>query len=303
MSLVRHLNGLLLLDKASGLSSNAALQRVKRLLQAKKAGHTGSLDPLATGMLPIFLGEATKFSQFLLQADKTYVVEARLGVTTATADSEGDVIATASVPSITETMIEAVLNEFRGDIKQVPPMFSALKYQGQPLYKLARQGQEVERSARAVTISQLKLLRYGDDYLQLRVACSKGTYIRSLVADIGERLTCGAHVVALRRLQVAEFQAEQMVNFERLEQAKEEGGCAAMDAYLVPMQHALRNLPSLTISDTDWIKLKQGQLVMSGSARDQGFFCLLHLLGGFLGVGEILADGRLAPKRVLSQVA
>ena len=212
----RDVNGILLLDKPKGLSSNAALQQVKRLYCARKAGHTGSLDPLASGMLPICFGKATKMSQQWLNADKIYHVRAQLGIQTTTGDAEGSIVAEKAVPDLTPKIIEQTLNRFRGEIQQVPPMYSALKHQGQPLYKLARRGITIERLPRAVIIHHLSLLSYENHQLELQVHCSKGTYIRTLIEDIGEALHCGAHVVELRRLSVGNFSAEQMISLEQL---------------------------------------------------------------------------------------
>ncbi len=224
----RQVHGILLLDKPHGMSSNAALQRVKTLFYANKAGHTGSLDPLATGMLPICLGKATKLSQLLLTTDKQYWVTATLGVRTTTSDAEGDIVAQHPVPEFTAAQLEQVLQQFRGEIHQVPSMFSALKQQGVPLYQLARQGKEVPRAARPLTIYALQVLAYQGDQLQLQVHCSKGTYVRTLVDDIGQALGCGAHVSALRRLQVGPLHAAQMVSLDALYSVAEQG-YAALD--------------------------------------------------------------------------
>src|SRR3990167_10000985 len=205
------INGILLLDKPLGLSSNSALQKVKNLFQAKKAGHTGSLDPLATGLLPICFGEATKFSQYWLDSDKTYRVRAKLGVRTTTSDAEGDIVFQSEVPHFTLADIEKQMAIFRGDIQQVPSMYSALKHEGQPLYKLARRGIEIERPARPITIYRFDLLRYANEALEMEVHCSKGTYIRTLIDDLGQALGVGAHVIALHRIQVGLFTASRMV--------------------------------------------------------------------------------------------
>ncbi len=212
----RDVNGILLLDKPSGITSNDALQQVKRLYFAKKAGHTGSLDPLASGVLPICMGEATKVSAFLLDADKRYQVRCQLGVRTATADAEGEVLETRPVGNYSEQQLEAVLDGFRGSIEQVPPMYSALKHEGQRLYKLARQGVEVEREARTVEIYQLTLTGRGPDWIDIAVHCSKGTYVRTLAEDIGDRLGCGAHVSALRRTAVGPYSETGLVTLEQL---------------------------------------------------------------------------------------
>ena len=213
----RDIDGMLLLDKSPGMSSNGAVQRVKRLYSANKVGHTGSLDPIATGLLPLCLGEATKLSGFLLDTDKRYFVKVRLGRTTATADTEGETLEEKPVPMLDTQAIEAVLQRFRGDIAQVPPMYSALKHKGKKLYELARKGLEVEREARRVSIYELTLLGFGSDFLELDVHCSKGTYIRSLAQDIGMEIGCGAHVEQLRRTAVGGFTLDQSVTLEKLE--------------------------------------------------------------------------------------
>ncbi|OJU84103.1 MAG: tRNA pseudouridine(55) synthase TruB, partial [Acinetobacter sp. 39-4] len=213
----RHLSGVFLLNKPLGLSSNSALQKVRRLFNAQKAGHTGALDPLATGLLPICLGEATKFSHYLLDSTKRYQTTVKLGQTTATGDVEGEILQQRDVPALTEANIEQVLEQFRGDIKQVPPMYSALKREGRPLYELERQGIEIEREARPVTIYELKLLSFTEDSLTLDVTCSKGTYIRVLGEDIGEALGCGGHLTKLHRTQTGHFEINPSYTIEYLE--------------------------------------------------------------------------------------
>lgn len=229
----RSLDGVLLLDKPSGISSNQALQRVKWLFSAAKAGHTGSLDPLATGMLPICFGRATKLSQILLNDDKTYQVVAQLGVRTTTSDLEGEVVVERPVPDYDHATLNAVLENFRGNIQQIPSMFSALKYQGQPLYKLARKGITIERPARSISIYQLNILSYQCQQLTLQVRCSKGTYIRTLVDDLGERLGCGAHVLKLRRISVNRFRQHQMHTLPVLQAAADASDIVALDNYLL----------------------------------------------------------------------
>ncbi len=209
-------NGVLLLDKPAGMSSNHALQRVRRLFQAQKAGHTGTLDPMATGLLPVCFGEATKFSSYLLDADKCYRTYVRLGEITDTGDAEGAVVERRSVAGFTDTDIERALASFRGEIKQVPPMYSALKHQGRPLYELARQGKTIERAPRPVTVYDMRLLGRDASGFELEVACSKGTYIRTLAEDIGHALGCGAHITALRRLRTGTFDDSGMVSLETL---------------------------------------------------------------------------------------
>ena len=295
---LKNITGIILLDKPAGLSSNAALQRVKHLFSARKAGHTGSLDPLATGMLPICLGEATKVSAFLLEADKRYRVSCQLGVTTTTADAEGDVVETRPVPEITDEALATVLDGFRGEIQQIPPMHSAIKHKGQRLYNLARQGIEVEREARVVTIHELMLLGKTSESLELEVACSKGTYIRTLIEDIGEKLGCGAHVTELRRLTVGPFaDSRAMVTLEQLEQLAENEP-AALNDYLLPVDAALSDWPSVSLDhDSAWY-LRQGQAVMVPKAPSSGMLRLYDDDNAFIGVGTVLADGRVTPKRL-----
>jgi tRNA pseudouridine55 synthase len=298
----RALDGILLLDKGRGCSSNAALQEVKRLFGAAKAGHTGSLDPLATGVLPICFGEATKFSQFLLESDKRYRTELRLGVRTDSGDAEGEVLETRPVPALTEADVEAVLARFRGPIEQVPSMYSAIKHQGQPLYKLARQGIEVERAARPVEIHELRLETLAVDRLVLFVHCSKGTYVRTLAEDIGEALGCGAHVTALRRLSVGPFGIDEAVTLERLEQLREGGGHAAIDPLLRDVETAVEHWPAVRLPDTTAYYLGKGQPVIVPHAPTSGWVRIHESGEGggrFLGVGEVLEDGRIAPRRLV----
>jgi tRNA pseudouridine55 synthase len=296
----RAVNGILLLDKPAGLTSNAALQRVKRLFRARKAGHTGSLDPLASGMLPICLGEATKVSAFLLDADKHYWVSCRLGVRTATGDAEGEVLETHPVEGVTAERLRAALEGFVGEIEQVPPMYSAVKHRGQRLYKLARDGVEVERKARRITIHELTLLGLAPPLAEFEVRCSKGTYVRTLVEDIGEELDCGAHVADLRRLGVGPYEAGGMVTLETLEAVREQGGEAALDALLLPMESGLAQWPGVRLSADAAFYLRQGQPVLVPHAPTSGWVRLYEGETRFLGVGEVLDDGRVAPRRLLA---
>ncbi len=295
---LKDITGIVLLDKPAGLSSNAALQRVKQLYQARKAGHTGSLDPLATGMLPICLGEATKVSAFLLDADKRYRVRCRLGVTTTTADAEGEVLDTRPVPELDDARIEAALAGFRGEIEQTPPMHSAIKHKGQRLYNLARQGIEVEREKRRVIIHELKLLGHDEHSLELEVACSKGTYVRTLAEEIGEALGCGAHVEALRRLAVGPFaDGQAMVTLAQLETLAEQDGESLQDC-LLPVDAALADWPEVRLDrDSAWY-LRQGQAVLVPRAPVSGMLRLYEEGGVFIGVGSVQSDGRVAPKRL-----
>ncbi len=295
----RNVNGILLLDKPAGISSNAALQEVKKLFQARKAGHTGSLDPLATGMLPICLGQATKLSAFLLEADKSYHVMIQLGVTTTTGDAEGDIVETRAVDVIGNEEIMEVLARFTGEIEQIPPMYSAVKQNGMPLYKLARQGIEVERKPRKVWIHELKLLNLSGELLEIEVRCSKGTYIRTLAEDIGEALGCGGYVSALRRNSVAGFSTDGMVTLQTLEEAAREG-LAALDKYLSSMESALSHWPGVQLSADVAYFFQQGQAVFVPQAPARGYVRIYEGEDRFLGVGCILDDGRIAPKRLVN---
>lgn len=297
--LARHISGILLLDKPTGISSNKALQIVKRLYRAKKAGHGGSLDPLASGMLPIFLGEATKFVQFSLEADKHYTVTAKLGIRTNTGDSEGHSIATRSVRHYTHTELESALKTFRGTIQQMPPMFSALKHKGQPLYALARQGIEVERKAREVVVHHLTITDYTEHTLSLEIKASKGTYVRTLVDDLGERLGCGAHVIALRREGVGAYTRDQMISLPSLESLHQEQAWFQMDGCLLPLTTTVASLPELRLPESVIFYLMQGQAVRVPAAPTSGWVKLLSKNNSFLGVGEILDDGRVSPRRLI----
>jgi len=293
----RSVNGILLLDKPKGISSNKALQQVKKLFNAQKAGHTGSLDPLATGILPICLGEATKVSAFLLDADKRYRVTVKLGEKTTTADAEGEIVETRSVDGVTETAINNVLADFTGALKQLPPMYSAVKHQGQRLYKLARQGIEVERKPRDIHIHELKMLGFELPHFQLDVHCSKGTYIRTLAEDIGEQLGCGAHVVELRRTGVGAFY-RQPVTVSELDTAAKQG-FESLDAMLLPIDSALQNWQDIHLSSDLEFYVKQGQAVMIPKAPADGLVRLYGANDNFIGVGIIQSDGKVAPKRLM----
>jgi tRNA pseudouridine55 synthase len=290
----RELDGILLLDKRPGLTSNAALQEAKRLFGARKAGHTGSLDPLASGLLPICFGEATKLSGFLLDTDKRYHVVARLGVRTTTGDAEGEIVAQCAVPPLDPAMVESILTRFRGEISQIPPMYSALKHQGQRLYDLARQGVEVPREPRQITIHELSFRGLEAERLAIDVHCSKGTYIRTLAEDIGAALGCGAHVVELRRTGVGAFDVASARTFDYLSGLDE----AARDACLLPPEAVLDSLPALSLADSLCFYLRQGQPVFVPRAPASGWV-RLHDKGGVLvGVGEIQDDGKVAPRRM-----
>lgn len=291
----RPLSGIFLLDKATGLSSNAALQRVRRLFRAEKAGHTGSLDPLASGLLPICLGEATKLAGFLLDHDKRYQVRIRLGITTTTGDAEGEVLATAPVPALTEQTIQALLARFQGETLQTPPMYSALRYQGQRLYELARRGIEVERPARPVTLHEIHLLAIGADSLELAVHCSKGTYIRTLAEDIGTALGCGGHVTLLRRTGVGDLTLTQACTESALAALSEDErltGLLAPDAIV-------KHIPAIHLSDEAGFCVSRGQTVPATGASAVGTVRLYVRQTRFLGMGEVRSDGYVAPRRLL----
>ena len=294
----RNVSGIILLDKPLGFTSNAALQKVRWLLNAEKAGHTGSLDPLATGVLPLCFGEATKFSQYLLDSDKGYETVMQMGQTTNTADAEGEVLQTREV-TVGRADIEALLPRFRGPISQIPPMYSALKRDGQPLYKLARAGEVVEREARSVTINRLELLECEGTRARLTVGCSKGTYIRTLVEDIGEALGCGAYVAELRRTQAGPFELAQTVTLEELEQAHAEGGNEALDRFLQPVDSGLQDWPLLQFSEHSAFYWLQGQPVRAPEAPKFGMVRVQDHNGRFIGIGEVSDDGRIAPRRLI----
>lgn len=300
----RSLNGLLLLDKPIGLTSNRALQEVKKLLNAKKAGHTGSLDPLATGLLPICLGEATKYSHWLLDSDKSYETTAKLGVITDSGDAEGKVIEQRELGVITEEQILGVIEKFRGEQLQVPPMYSALKKAGKPLYELARQGLEVERKPRPITVFELELRQFCGDELQLSTRVTKGTYIRSLVEDIGKALGCGAHVKTLRRTAVGDFSHDKMISLEALKKKLALGGEGALDEILLPVDALLSSLPRLELSEKEAHDVHRGKRVIINElskdlkTRDVRLYNHEQV---FIGVGILDETGVLKAKRLMSE--
>ncbi|MEZ9526199.1 tRNA pseudouridine(55) synthase TruB [Enterovibrio norvegicus] len=301
----RPVDGIVLLDKPSGITSNGALQQVKRIFFAEKAGHTGALDPLATGMLPICFGEATKFSQFLLDSDKRYRVVAKLGERTNTSDSDGEVVETRDV-NVNLEQLEGFIAGFRGETMQVPSMFSALKFEGKPLYEYARAGIEVPREARKITVYEISLLRFEGDEIEMEVHCSKGTYIRTIVDDLGEMLGCGAHVTALRRIGVSHYPVEKMVTLEQLEelleQAREQGiqPRELLDPLLLSLDSAVQDLEEVNLQSDVASYVLQGQAVQAANAPSEG---QVRMTMGeertFIGVGEIDADGMIAPKRLV----
>ena len=291
----RNLSGLLVLDKPVGITSNAALQQVKALYQASKAGHTGSLDPLASGMLIICFGEATKFSQYLLDADKTYEVHAKLGEKTTTGDAEGEIVTRQSVPTFSKNEIEKVLENFRGEIRQIPSMYSAIKYQGKPLYEYARAGIEVERQARPIFIYELVLRSIEKQECHLFVHCSKGTYIRTLIENIGDKLRCGAHVAGLRRLSIGKFCPNSMVSLSELQQQTD---LNELDKILLPIHLAVANYPKVELSETAQFYLRQGNSIIVPKAPTSGMVQLVGKNDRFIGVGEILENGKVAPRKL-----
>ncbi|WP_406609181.1 tRNA pseudouridine(55) synthase TruB [Agarivorans sp. JK6] len=301
----RAIDGILLLNKPTGVSSNGILQRVKRIYFAQKAGHTGALDPLATGMLPICLGEATKFSQFLLDSDKRYQVTAQLGVRTNTSDSDGEVVEQRDV-NVNQAEIEAALASFRGAINQVPSMFSALKHNGKPLYSYAREGITIEREARPITVYENNFISLDGDMLTLDVHCSKGTYIRTIIDDLGEMLGCGAHVVKLHRSQVATYPSERMVTPEQLEalleQANEQDIAPKelLDPLLLPMDSAVAHLAEVNIPEALGGYLMQGQAMqVAGAPLNEVFRLTIGEQHRFVGIGQLNDDGLVAPKRLI----
>ncbi|MGR5059506.1 tRNA pseudouridine(55) synthase TruB [Vibrio rotiferianus] len=301
----RPINGVILLDKPTGISSNDALQKVKRIYFAEKAGHTGALDPLATGMLPICLGEATKFSQFLLDSDKRYRVIAKLGERTDTSDSDGEVVETRPI-DVNLEKLEACIDTFRGESDQVPSMFSALKYQGKPLYEYARKGIEVPRESRKITVYEIVLHRFEGDEVEMEVHCSKGTYIRTIVDDLGEMLGCGAHVTMLRRTGVAKYPYEKMVTLEQLNELLEQAyrdevaPKELLDPLLLPMDTAVEDLPEVNLN-AELTNLVQHGMPVQVFGAPEG--TPIRMTSGedklFIGVAEVNDDGKVAPKRLV----
>ncbi|AZM94469.1 tRNA pseudouridine(55) synthase TruB [Vreelandella venusta] len=294
-------NGVLLLDKPKGISSNHALQRVRRLFEAQKAGHTGTLDPMATGLLPICLGEATKFSAHLLEADKMYRTRVELGVITDTGDAEGTVIERREIPRLAAEDIESALARFQGEIDQVPPMYSALKHQGKKLYELAREGKHVERAARRVSVYDARLLAFEGTAFEMEVSCSKGTYIRTLAEDIGHALGCGAHISQLRRLKTGPFTSDAMWTLEDLEALADQ---AAREAELMPADVLVDHLPSLTVDETAYGRLAHGQSAsLAVGVLEPDALARLYYAETFIGLGVVKGAQEVAPKRLLSTVA
>lgn len=297
----RDVDGIVLLDKPEGLTSNAALQRVRRSLRARKAGHTGSLDPLASGLLPVCLGQATKASSLLLDADKTYGVRVRFGARTTTGDREGEIAETAPVPTLSAEFLRGVTSRFIGDSTQVPPMYSALKHQGERLYHLARKGVEVERPPRSITIRRLDVLEIGRDWVTLEVVCSKGTYVRSLAEDLARGCGTVGHVASLRRLALGPFTRTQMHTLETIEQAAATG--SDLESIILPVDEALPGLPAVQLGLAEQASVLQGRTVPAvgpGASRVR-----MYGVGGrFLGIGRMSVEGaRLAPERIMVEMS
>ncbi len=290
----KNVNGVLLLDKPLGFSSSQALQKVKWLLSAAKAGHTGTLDPLATGLLPICLGEATKFAQYVTDADKIYLATIKLGATTTTGDAEGEVLLTAPV-NVTQAQFTSAAQQFVGEISQIPPMYSALKHEGKALYKYARKGVNIARQARLISIKNIVVNEFLGDIAQITVTCSKGTYIRTLAEDIGAALGCGAHLIGLRRTETAGYLMPQAVTLEQLEALPIE----ARDALLLPVDSAIESLPKVILNADAAYFLMQGQAVWMAGKIPNGDLRLYDENNSFLGLGFLQSDGKIAPKRLI----
>lgn len=294
----RNINGVLLLDKPLGFSSNQALQKVKWLFQAAKAGHTGTLDPLATGLLPICLGEATKFAQYVTDADKTYIATVKFGATTTTGDAEGEVIATRDV-RFTRSQLESACQSFLGEISQVPPMYSALKFEGKALYEYAREGVDIERQSRLVTIADITITHFEVDAAEITVKCSKGTYIRTLAEDIGNALGSGAHLIGLRRIESAGYELADAITIDQVEQKIKDTPVEALQSLLLPIDSAIVHLPALTLNDDAAHYLMQGQAVWVSGKIPHGEIRLYDENARFLGLGFLQEDGKIAPKRLM----
>lgn len=292
----RNVHGILLLDKRLGVSSNRALQEVKRLFNANKAGHTGSLDPMASGLLPLCFGEATKVSSLMLDDNKRYQVVVKLGVMTDTGDAEGNVVSEKPVPNLSLEDIENCLQSFTGEIDQIPPMYSALKHNGRKLYELAREGKTIERKARRITIFELKLLNVTTDSLTLNVCCSKGTYIRSLAEDIGHQFGCGGSVTQLRRTEAGKFKIENALSIEQLQAMNVE----SLMEKLIDVDEPLNDIPEIILSKAQAILVRQGQKLQYQGAGPIEGMVRMYSEQVFLGLGEIVLDGKLIPKKIFN---
>jgi len=293
-------NGILLLNKPLGISSNKALQAARNIFKAQKAGHTGSLDPLATGLLPVCFGEATKYSGYLLDSSKSYRAQCKLGVTTTTGDGEGEILSEQAV-EVSREQLQQVLQQFTGKIEQVPPMHSAVKHEGQRLYNLARQGIEVERKSRPIEIYQLECLSFEDDIVEFDVHCSKGTYIRTLAEDIGAALGCGAYLCGLERTGVQPFWHDKSWTLDELRVISDDENRDLKDC-LLPLEAALRDWPEVELTPDMSFYILQGQPLQVPQAPSEGLVRLMDEKQGFIGLGHILSDGRVAPKRMLRSI-
>lgn len=291
----RNIHGVLLLDKPLGYSSNQALQKVKWLFQASKAGHTGTLDPLATGLLPICLGEATKFAQYVTDADKTYIANIKLGIKTTTGDAEGDIITTNPV-NVSQQQFEQACQQFIGNISQIPPMHSALKHEGKALYKYAREGLEIERKARHVTIQDITVISLDGSDAVINVRCSKGTYIRTLAEDIGSTLGCDAHLTGLRRTETAGYNIQDAMRIDQLEAMSTE----LRDQLLLPVDSAINVLPKVDISTEAAYFFRQGQAIWESGQIPDGSLRIYEEGGAFIGLGVRMQDGKIGPKRLVN---
>jgi tRNA pseudouridine55 synthase len=290
----KNVNGVLLLDKPHGFSSNQALQKVKWLYQAAKAGHTGTLDPLATGLLPICLGEATKFAQYVTDADKTYFATMKLGATTTTGDAEGEILTSAPV-NVSHDQFQTACQQFIGEISQMPPMYSALKHEGKALYEYAREGVDIARKPRFITIQNIVVESFESDIAQITVVCSKGTYIRTLAEDIGAQLGCGAHLIGLRRIETAGYLLQNAVTIEQLEAMTIE----ARSDLLLPVDSAIESLPKVILNADAAFYIKQGQAVWQAGKTPDSDLRLYDEQNNFLGLGYMQDDGKIAPKRLI----
>ncbi|MEI7574986.1 MAG: tRNA pseudouridine(55) synthase TruB [Methylotenera sp.] len=290
----KNISGVLLLDKPIGYSSNQALQKIKLVYQAAKAGHTGTLDPLATGLLPLCFGEATKFAHFLTDADKVYIATLKFGITTNTGDAEGEVLSVKDV-NFSKMQLEQVCNQFVGVISQIPPMYSALKHEGKAMYEYARAGVEIERAARTITIHNIEINAFDQDVATITVKCSKGTYIRTLAEDIGAQLGCGAHLIGLRRTATANYQINQAITLEQFEAMSP----AQRALLLLPADSAVQHLPEIILDADSTFYLQQGQAIWQSGSVPQGLIRLYNEQHEFLGLGELQSDGKIAPKRLI----
>ncbi len=295
----RDISGILILDKPAGISSNQALQRVKRLYQANKAGHTGSLDVPASGLLPICLGEATKVSGYLLDADKTYIARGQLGIATDTGDAQGKILKQQAVTGIDEGLLNQTLAQFLGKQEQIPPMFSALKHNGKRLYELAYQGIEVKREPRTISIHEIELLDFNGEQFEISVSCSKGTYIRTLIQDIAAALDNCAHVTMLRRISSGPFSESQMLGLPELERLVEQES-NSLDELLLPVDAALRHFPDISLSEDNALSICQGRTLDMSGLPAAGCMRIYDQSDKFIGIGEIKNAGQLSPKRLIN---